>query len=1069
MRPVRWARSASAIALTILAVSGRLGIFAAPPVRPAAPVPEAKLYEEDLKKGQLAAKAREQQQRAVQTTAPAPKTAAEVPATAASTGATLMAPALQVRTGADAPAVNYLMAHVDRQRTGWNPNETLLTPANVTINNTVSSAHNFNTPTAGFFGEIWNSPQFANAPDCWATTLYVDSVTLTSSPSLINPAYAGNTFSVAYCGTGKCDVYAVCASGAIVGSTIVPPGTILWRKNLGSPAVGIDGTNVGIFGTPIIDLNATPPTMYVSVCPSPQVGWSIYAIDITNGTVLPNWPVVIKNATVQLVMQNGGANPPLFLDSSGLRDACRGALNLSADGTTLFVPISDVSSETGFMVTVATNGTPHVASCFSGVANPPDIGQGHGVGNFYAGMWSPTGASLDGAGNCYVCTGDCPNGGPLFTPDLDRQPGWWGMTMLVFNPPTAVNPALALHGTYNAWNYQSMDSNDVDIASTPIIIPDLPGPVPHTTAYGAKNGNLYFVNRDGLNTTTVATNMRPAAVNGTPFQSNKDETGLVSPFPYSYYTNNGATPGGATGPLNVFGPYTEGSNGTNLAKARTSAAVFQGPDSNYYLVYTGSTKIASGQQAVLPPCVARIKINTFASSNPYLTIDGTENTQVFESAGSAVISSNGNQNAITWMLDANRYRLGGLSGSHPYLVGVEAMTMKTLYKSAVSATNTDSTNGGPPSTLHQGGKYNEPSVARGKVFVGTDRLQAFGVTSYVYAIGAGGSGGAGDMTTTLSPVLPTTVVGTSPDGKRNITTTTVGKTYTADAFFTGGTPSAGTGNTIDVSTVSNPAPAAVYQHARIGVTGSGTPTGGFTYTFPNLIPGATYSVRLHFCETIVTASNQRRFNVSINGTQVLTNYDIFATASARFIACEEPFAAIADPTTGTITVAFSPGTVSVPMVSAIEVNSLPTSLTQEYFFDWQAQYGLIGTLGNATADSSGDGIPNAWKYFTGANPTQHGNPTALLPNFSEITTGGANYLQFTYLRRIDYAARGFSIVVQTSPDLSPGSWTAQPAGQVGSAIPTGDGVTETAVIRLTSPVPAGSNKLFARVQLTLAN
>ncbi len=959
--------------------------------------------------------------------------------------------------------MNYLMAHVDPQRTGWNPNETLLTPANVTINNTVSNAHNFNTPTAGFFGEIWNSPQFANAPDCWATPLYVDSVTLTSSVNLINPAYAGDTLSVAYCGTGKCDLYAVCASGAIIGSTIIPPGTILWHKNLGSAAVSIDGTNVGIFGTPIIDLNATPPTMYVATCTTPQAGWNIYAIDITNGTILPNWPVAIKNTTVQPVMQNGGAIPPTFSDT-GLNDACRGALNLSADGTTLFVPISDVSTVTGFMVTVATNGTPHVASCFSTVANPPNGGSG----DHYAGLWSAAGASLDSAGNCFVCTGDCPIPATQFNADQDRLPGYWGMTMLVFNPPTPANPALSLHGTYNAWNYQSMDFNDVDIASTPIIIPDLPGPVPHTTAYGAKNGNLYFVNRDALNTTTVTTNMRPAAI-GAMFRSDIDETGLVSPLNYTYYTNSGATPDGATGPLNVFGPYSEGGNNVGFAKARTSPSVFQGPDSNYYLVYTGSTKIAAGQQPALPPCVARIKINT-SNANPYLTIDGTESTQVFESPGSSVISSNGNQNAVAWMLDTNRYRGNGVSGCRPYLVGVEAMTMKTIYKSAVSATTTDSNNG-PSSTLHSGGKYNEPSVARGKVFVGTDRLQAFGVTSYVYAIGAGGSGGPGDTTTTLSPVLPTGVVGTSPDGKKNITTTTVGKTYTTDAFLnnSGGTPSPGTTNAIDVTSVSNPAPAAVYQHARIGVTGTGTPSGGFTYTFPNLIPGATYSVRLHFCETIVTASNRRRFNVSINGTQVLSNYDIFSTATAQFIACEEPFAAVADPTTGTITVAFSPGSVSVPMVSAIEVNALPNSVTQEYFFDWQAQYGLIGTLGNPAADSSGDGIPNAWKYFTAANPSQHGDRTTLLPQFSQINTGGSNYLQFTYLRRIDYASRGFSLAVQTSPDLSPGSWSTQPAAQVGTPVPTGDGVTETAVIRLNSAVPTGTAKLFARVQLTLAN
>ena len=42
-----------------------------------------------------------------------------------------------------------------------------------------------------------------------------------------------------------------------------------------------------------------------------------------------------------------------------------------------------------------------------------------------------------------------------------------------------------------------------------------------------------------------------------------------------------------------------------------------------------------------------------------------------------------------------------------------------------------------------------------------------------------------------------------------------------------------------------------------------------------------YTVRLHFAEIYWTAAGQRRFNVAINGTQVLTNFDIFATAGAN--------------------------------------------------------------------------------------------------------------------------------------------------------------------------------------------
>jgi hypothetical protein len=60
----------------------------------------------------------------------------------------------------------------------------------------------------------------------------------------------------------------------------------------------------------------------------------------------------------------------------------------------------------------------------------------------------------------------------------------------------------------------------------------------------------------------------------------------------------------------------------------------------------------------------------------------------------------------------------------------------------------------------------------------------------------------------------------------------------------------------------------VYQISRFG---------NFTYTFTNL-PSGLYSVRLHFCETYWTAAGSRTFNTFINGTQVLTNFDIWSAA-----------------------------------------------------------------------------------------------------------------------------------------------------------------------------------------------
>src|SRR6202021_349646 len=67
--------------------------------------------------------------------------------------------------------------------------------------------------------------------------------------------------------------------------------------------------------------------------------------------------------------------------------------------------------------------------------------------------------------------------------------------------------------------------------------------------------------------------------------------------------------------------------------------------------------------------------------------------------------------------------------------------------------------------------------------------------------------------------------------------------------------------------------------------------------------GASYTGRLDFAEEYWTAAGSRTFNVLINGTQVLTNFDIFATAGGEYIAVIEPFTATAS-STGTVTIQF---------------------------------------------------------------------------------------------------------------------------------------------------------------------
>jgi len=135
--------------------------------------------------------------------------------------------------------------------------------------------------------------------------------------------------------------------------------------------------------------------------------------------------------------------------------------------------------------------------------------------------------------------------------------------------------------------------------------------------------------------------------------------------------------------------------------------------------------------------------------------------------------------------------------------------------------------------------------------------------------------------------------------------------YSADTDFSGGTPY---NNNIVINTtnVVNPAPQAVYDNVRYGAN--------FSYVIPGLAAGGVYLVRLHFAEIYFTSAGSRVFNVSINGTPVLFDFDIFSVSGGQGIANAQQFQAQAD-ANGRITIAFS-GVVENAQVNGIEVSAV---------------------------------------------------------------------------------------------------------------------------------------------------
>ncbi len=159
-------------------------------------------------------------------------------------------------------------------------------------------------------------------------------------------------------------------------------------------------------------------------------------------------------------------------------------------------------------------------------------------------------------------------------------------------------------------------------------------------------------------------------------------------------------------------------------------------------------------------------------------------------------------------------------------------------------------------------------------------------TVTVTATDTTGAHGTATFTWTVSPGTGTGGVDISAGGP-------AAAPFVADEDFTGGATAATT-NAITTTGVTNPAPQSVYQHNRYG---------NFYLHMPRRDRRRELHRRLDFAAQYWTTAGSRTFNVLINGTQVLTNFDIFATAGGEFKAVAESFTATAS-SAGAITIQF---------------------------------------------------------------------------------------------------------------------------------------------------------------------
>ena len=157
------------------------------------------------------------------------------------------------------------------------------------------------------------------------------------------------TLDVVWIGTTNGFLYAIATAPA----NDVRAGEIVIRVPVARPRpVQMDGgVPMGILSTPVLDVDASPPRIYVTAHDSER-GWLAFAIDAKRGNVLPGWPVALDDASLGAVNRNGSAR---FHASDEMSQ--RGALAISPEGDRLYVTFGTYGFQgVGWIATIDTRG-----------------------------------------------------------------------------------------------------------------------------------------------------------------------------------------------------------------------------------------------------------------------------------------------------------------------------------------------------------------------------------------------------------------------------------------------------------------------------------------------------------------------------------------------------------------------------------------------------------------------------------------------------------------------------------------------------------------------------------------
>jgi len=344
------------------------------------------------------------------------------------------------------PAVCVTTWHYDNGRTGANPNEKILTAANVNPRQ---------------FGKLFTQPVDGAVI---GQTLYLPAVQIPGN----------GAHNAVYVATMHDSVYAFDADTA-TGTNASP----LWHTSFLTSATttvpvamqGCGGTTqwseVGIVSTPVIDPVAG--TLYVVAKTHENSAFvhRLHALDVTTGLEKPGSPIVItasyefagKDNIFEDAMQ---VNRPALLLQKGILYIAFGSNGCRGD------------KEEGWVV------------AYNASTLQPKGAFDDEPGESAAAVWMRGGGlSADSTGNIYGATAD----GPFMAGTNFGQS--------VFKLKQVGN-TLQLADWFTPFNERQLDLNDLDMSEPVLVLPNQTGKYPHLLAAVGKQGTIYILNRDNM-------------------------------------------------------------------------------------------------------------------------------------------------------------------------------------------------------------------------------------------------------------------------------------------------------------------------------------------------------------------------------------------------------------------------------------------------------------------------------------------------------------------------------------------------------------------------------------------